>query len=210
MIFVLRKRGFPFKNCLEEWAFWKSFTHQGMRGKHAFILSCGISVSESPLSKKERVWADGEKQGEAKGGENERTGRNAEEREEREKKQWRNGCPSSHKNHFPYKNNRDHACVLSWFSRVQLFVTPQTVAHQAPLSTGFSRQAYWSGWQPTPEDPPGDLPNPEIEPMSLMCPALTGGFFTISTTWEALQIPYICINIPYLFSSFNFLCSMIK
>ena len=58
-----------------------------MRGKHAFILSCGISVSESPLSKKERVWADGEKQGEATGGENERTGRNAEEREEREKKQ---------------------------------------------------------------------------------------------------------------------------
>ena len=38
-----------------------------------------------------------------------------------------------------------HACVLSPFSCVQLFVTPWTVAHQAPLSMGFSRQEYWSG-----------------------------------------------------------------
>ena len=36
-------------------------------------------------------------------------------------------------------------CVLSCFSHVQLFTTPQTVAHQAPLSMGFSRQEYWSG-----------------------------------------------------------------
>ena len=38
-----------------------------------------------------------------------------------------------------------HACMLSCFSRVRLCVTPQTAAHQAPLSTGFSRQEYWSG-----------------------------------------------------------------
>ena len=38
-----------------------------------------------------------------------------------------------------------HACMLSHFSRVQLCVTPWTAAHQAPLSTGFSRQEYWSG-----------------------------------------------------------------
>ena len=38
-----------------------------------------------------------------------------------------------------------HACLLSRFSCVWLFVTPQTAAHQAPLSTGFSRQEYWSG-----------------------------------------------------------------
>ena len=43
-------------------------------------------------------------------------------------------------------------------------VTPWTVAHQAPLSMGFSREEYWNG---LPCAPPGDLPNPRIEPMSL-------------------------------------------
>ena len=63
-------------------------------------------------------------------------------------------------------------------SRVRLFETPWTIAHQAPRSMGFSRQEYWSGLLfPS----PGDLPNPGIEP----CPALAGGFFTTSTTWEA-------------------------
>ena len=57
-----------------------------------------------------------------------------------------------------------------------------TVAHQAPLSKGFSRQQYWSG---LPYPPPGDLPDPGIEPMSLISPALAGKFFTISATWEA-------------------------
>ena len=48
-------------------------------------------------------------------------------------------------------------------SRVRLFATPWTVAYQAPLSTGFSRQEYWSG---LPFPSPGDLPNPGIEPRS--------------------------------------------
>ena len=48
-------------------------------------------------------------------------------------------------------------------SRVQLFATLWTVAHQAPLSMGFSRQEYWSG---LPFPSPGDLPNPGIEPGS--------------------------------------------
>ena len=48
-------------------------------------------------------------------------------------------------------------------SRVQLFATPWAVAHQAPLSMGFSRQEYWSG---LPFPSPGDLPNPGIEPGS--------------------------------------------
>ena len=48
-------------------------------------------------------------------------------------------------------------------SRVQLFATPWTLARQAPLSMGFSRQEYWS-WLPFPS--PGDLPNPGIEPES--------------------------------------------
>ena len=56
-------------------------------------------------------------------------------------------------------------------SHVQLFVTPWTVAHQAPLSLGFSRQEYWSG-MPFPS--PGYLPNPGIEPESLSSPALAG------------------------------------
>ena len=52
-------------------------------------------------------------------------------------------------------------CVLS---RVQLFMTPWTVTHQAPLSMGFSRQEFWIG---LPFPPPGDLPDPVIEPTSL-------------------------------------------
>ena len=55
-----------------------------------------------------------------------------------------------------------------------------TVACQALLSMGFSRQEYWSG---LPCSPPGDLPNPGIEPISLTSPALAGGFLTTSTTW---------------------------
>ena len=53
--------------------------------------------------------------------------------------------------------------MLSHFSRVQLFLTLWTVASQAPLSMGFSRQEYWSG---LPCPPPGDLPNPGIDPES--------------------------------------------
>ena len=48
-------------------------------------------------------------------------------------------------------------------SRVRLFVTPWTVAHQAPPSVEFSRQEYWSG---LPFPSPGDLPDPGIEPGS--------------------------------------------
>ena len=61
-------------------------------------------------------------------------------------------------------------CVLS---HVRLFVTPQTAAHQAPLFMEFSRQEKWNGLS---FPPPGDFPDPEIEPVS---PALAGGFFTI-------------------------------
>ena len=57
--------------------------------------------------------------------------------------------------------------------------TPPTVAHQAPLSVGFSRQDYWSG---LPCPPAGDLPDPGIEPLSLSAPALAGEFFTTSAT----------------------------
>ena len=59
--------------------------------------------------------------------------------------------------------------VLVAQSRVQLFVTPRTAAHQAPLSMGLSRQEYCSG---LPFSPPGDLPNPVIEPMYFAAPVL--------------------------------------
>ena len=53
--------------------------------------------------------------------------------------------------------------LMKLLSRVQLFATPGTVAYQAPPSTGFSRQEYWSG---VPLPSPGDLPDPGIEPRS--------------------------------------------
>ena len=59
--------------------------------------------------------------------------------------------------------------MLSCFSHVQLFVTLWTIACQAPLSMGFSRQEYRSG---LPCPPPRDLPAPGIEPIFLMSPAL--------------------------------------
>ena len=59
--------------------------------------------------------------------------------------------------------------------------TPWTVACETPLSMGFSRQEHWN-WLSFPL--PGDLPNPGIKLASLKSPALTGGFFTTSATWE--------------------------
>ena len=68
-----------------------------------------------------------------------------------------------------------HVSMLSQFSRVQLFTTLWTIAHQAPLSLEFSSQEYWSG---LPFNLPTDLPNPGIEPAFLTSPALACGFFT--------------------------------
>ena len=71
--------------------------------------------------------------------------------------------------------------MLSHSSCVQLFVTLWTVAHQAPLSTVFSRQEFWGG---LPFPPPGDLPDPGIESRSPVSPALAGGFFTTDPPGE--------------------------
>ena len=68
-------------------------------------------------------------------------------------------------------------------SHVRLFVTLWTIANQAPLSKGFSKQEYWSE---LPCPPPRDLPDPGMEPVSLMSLALAGRFFTTSATWEAI------------------------
>ena len=73
-------------------------------------------------------------------------------------------------------------CMLSCFSCVPLFATLWSVALQAPLSMGFSRQEYW-GVLPYP--PPGDLSNPGIKATSLTSHALAARFLTTSATWEA-------------------------
>ena len=75
--------------------------------------------------------------------------------------------------------------MLSCFGHVWLFATLWTVALQAPLSMGFSRQEYWTG---LPCPPSGDLPNPGIEPVSLLSPPSAGRFFTTSTSWETHPI----------------------
>ena len=72
-------------------------------------------------------------------------------------------------------------CVFSVMSDS---LTPQTIPCQAPLSMGFSRQEYWSE---LPFIPPGALPHPETEPVSLAFPALAGGFFITAPTGK-LQI----------------------
>ena len=91
--------------------------------------------------------------------------------------------------------------VLSRFSHTRLFATPWTVACQAPLSTGFPRQEYWSG---LPFPSPGDLPNPRTEPASPMSPALSGLFFTISATWKACMYKFIYnINVGTFYIIYN-------
>ena len=72
--------------------------------------------------------------------------------------------------------NQSRACKVP--SVMSDDATLWTVAHQAPLPMGFSGQEYWHG---LPCPPPEDLPNPGIEPESLASPALTGGFYAIST-----------------------------
>ena len=77
------------------------------------------------------------------------------------------------------KQNWSILCFATSLSHVQLFVTPWTIAHQTPLFVRFSRQDYWSGFLCP---PPGDLPDPGIESVSL---AVAGRFFTVWATWEA-------------------------
>ena len=75
-------------------------------------------------------------------------------------------------------------------SRVRLFATPWTVAHQAPPSMGFSRHEYWSG---LPFLSPGDLPDPEIEPRS---PALEADALTSEPPWEKGNSKDHCGDFP--------------
>ena len=78
-----------------------------------------------------------------------------------------------------------HACMLNCFSHVQLFVTPWTEACQVPLSMEFSRQEHWRG---LPCPPPGDLLDPGIESLSLISPALVGGFIPLSPPGKVIYL----------------------
>ena len=89
------------------------------------------------------------------------------------------------------------------FSCVQLFLIPWIIVHQAPMSMDFSRQEYWSG---LPFSTPRDLPDPGVEPASLMSPALKGRFFTNEATWEA-QLSKTWINYSFSLLYFQLLPS---
>ena len=88
--------------------------------------------------------------------------------------------------------------MLSCFTRVRLFAILWIMVGQAPLPMRLFRQEYWRG---LPRCPPGDLPNPGIEPThvsaSLMSPALAGGFFTTSTTGK----PFLSLHLTQIASS---------
>ena len=73
-------------------------------------------------------------------------------------------------------------CVVQSLQSCPTLCPQLTAAQQASQSMGFSRQECWSG---VPFPRPGDLPDPGIEPKSLVSPASAGGFFTTSATWEA-------------------------
>ena len=98
--------------------------------------------------------------------------------------------------------------VVQLLSCVQFTVTPWTVACQAPLSMGFTKQEYWNGLLfPSPRD----LPRPGIEPASPAMATLAGGFFTIEPLGKPGQtftIPYSGISklrLRYIFEKFVFL-----
>ena len=88
-------------------------------------------------------------------------------------------------------------CMLSRFSYVRLFAILWTVAHQVPLSMGFSRQEYWSG---LPCPPPGDLPHPGIFPMSPASLALQVDSYAEprKPKWNLVGHKGLHFNIPFL------------
>ena len=111
----------------------------------------------------------------------------------------------SYMNSIGIDTERKKRKKVKLLSRVQLFGTPWTVAHQAPLSMGFSRQEYWSG---LPFPSLGDLPNPRTEPRS---PALQADTLTSEPPWKpflffifklyiiVLVLPNIKMNPPQVY-----------
>ena len=81
-------------------------------------------------------------------------------------------------------------CYCAVLSHVQLFSTPWTVAHQAPLSMGFPRQEYCSG---LPFPPPGALSNSGIKPTSLLSPS-----FLCQLGSTCIYVIYVCKSHMYM------------
>ena len=83
-----------------------------------------------------------------------------------------------------------------------LFLTLWTVAFQAPLSMGFSRQEYWCGLLCL---PPGDLPDLGMEPMSACISCISGRYFTHWTTWEAHVLVCVCVCVCIIYIYYIYL-----
>ena len=97
-------------------------------------------------------------------------------------------------------------CMLSCFIRVWLFVTSWTVTFQAPLSMGFSRQEYWSG---LPCPPPGNLPNPGIEPPSLYLLHQQAGSLPLVLPGKPIQphaVQFSCSAVSYSVTPWTAAC----
>ena len=91
-----------------------------------------------------------------------------------------------HSHHYWYM----HACLVT--SVISDSLQPYGLAHQVPLSMGFSRQKYWSG---LPCPPPGDLPNPWIKPTSLISPALHANSLPTEPPWKPLlALPLLMLH----------------
>ena len=100
------------------------------------------------------------------------------------RKEMRRGCASQ----------KAAAAAAQSLRCVRLFVTLGTAAHQAPLSTGFSRQVYCSR---LPFPPPGDLPDPGIKPIVSYVSCTAGGFFTAEPLGKPSQKEYVPKIIHY-------------
>ena len=111
-------------------------------------------------------------------------------KEKREKDGWEGGSRTGQEGAWPVFH-----CGAGVLRRVQLFVTPWTVTCQSSLSMGFPRQEYWSG---LPCPPPGDLPDPGIEPASLVFPALQANSLPLSHLGEGNGnlLRYSCLENP--------------
>ena len=95
---------------------------------------------------------------------------------------WKHFLPFHRLRKFGYKWIVDDSCMLSRFNHARIFAALWTVALQALVSMRFSRQEYWSGL-PSPRN----LPDPGIEPTSLMSPASAGPSLTTGSTWSHLE-----------------------
>ena len=100
------------------------------------------------------------------------------------------------------KMNSFRMCCPQSLSHIQLFVTPWTVAHQAPLSMGFPRQEYWSG---LPFPTRGHLPDPGIEPGSS---ARAGRFLTTAPPGKPLTLTQKTVLLILSFQLNKHICTV--